>query len=89
MTAQRHQIDVEVIDVDRNLAESLGCIRVEESFLASANLSNGFQILDNSDLVVDKHQADAEGFRCNAFSDLNSANNRIELNSFLFYFLTC
>lgn len=48
MAADRHEVYVEVVDIDRHLANCLGRVSVQEDFLGSADLANLLQGLHNS-----------------------------------------
>eukprot|EP00038_Savillea_parva_P006327 m.162992 g.162992 ORF g.162992 m.162992 type:complete len:304 (-) comp12259_c0_seq1:573-1484(-) len=58
VTRDGHEINVHVIDIDRNLADGLGGVRVEERLVLAAqgaNLCNG---LRRPNLIVDRHHRD-------------------------------
>jgi hypothetical protein len=55
VTGDRHEVNVELVDVEGNLAHSLSAIGVEKDLLGSAQLADFLQRLDNTNLVVDSH----------------------------------
>ena len=61
MSRHRQQIDLHRLDIHRDLAHALGTIDMEEDLAGAAQLTDGGDILDNADLVVDVHQADQNG----------------------------
>src|SRR5476651_2236413 len=50
-----HQVDVHRLDIDRDLADGLGGIGMEESLLLAADLADLGQRLDDANLVVHRH----------------------------------
>ena len=55
MAADRHEVDIKLIDIDWNLADGLSRVGVEENFLVSAYLSNFLDGLNHTDFVVDHY----------------------------------
>ena len=53
VSTDRQQIDVHLVDVDRNFADTLRSIRVEEYFVVTADLSNLLQWLCRADFIID------------------------------------
>ena len=57
------QVDLHVLDVDRDLTHRLRGVGVEEHLVGAAHLANLFQRLDDSDFVVHRHHRNHRGFR--------------------------
>ena len=55
MAADRHEVDIKLIDINRNLADGLGRVGVEEYFLVPAYLSDFLDGLNHTDFVVDHY----------------------------------
>ena len=55
MAADRHEVDIKLIDINRNLSDGLGRVGVEEYFLVPAYLSDFFDWLNHTDFVVDHY----------------------------------
>mmetsp|Transcript_21158 Transcript_21158/g.58713 ORF Transcript_21158/g.58713 Transcript_21158/m.58713 type:complete len:243 (+) Transcript_21158:363-1091(+) len=56
--ADRHGIDVHLVDVHRHLTHGLRRVCVEEDFFGAAQVSDLLQRLQNTDLVIDRHDGD-------------------------------
>lgn len=80
MARDGEQVDVEIIDVDRDLADRLGGICVKEDFLLPAQRTDFFQWLNNADLVVDCHDGDQGGVGSHSFLQLLHVNETIGLH---------
>ncbi len=58
MRGDRHQVDVVLVHVDRNLADRLHAIGVEQDALLAADLADLGHRLNHADLVVGVHDGD-------------------------------
>mmetsp|Transcript_8140 Transcript_8140/g.20006 ORF Transcript_8140/g.20006 Transcript_8140/m.20006 type:complete len:632 (+) Transcript_8140:388-2283(+) len=56
-----HQVDVHLVNVDRDLAVGLGCVSVEEDLLLAAEVADPLDGLHHADLIVDHHDAHQGG----------------------------
>ena len=54
MPADRHQVDVHVINIDWDFANALRPVGVQQNFLFSADLTDLFDGLNDTDLVVNE-----------------------------------
>ena len=52
---ERHQVDLELRQVERDLAGRLRCVDVEDDAARAADLADRREILDHADFVVDRH----------------------------------
>jgi hypothetical protein len=57
-----HQVDLHVVDVEGDLPDGLGRVRVEEDLPAAADFADFFDRLDDPDLVVDLEKKSFEIF---------------------------
>jgi len=55
VTTERHGVDVQILDVDRQLAQRLSRVSVKEDLLLATEFANSFDRLHHTDLVVDEH----------------------------------
>ncbi|OPZ59587.1 MAG: hypothetical protein BWY87_00927 [Deltaproteobacteria bacterium ADurb.Bin510] len=55
------EVDIQVAHVDRNLAETLDRVGVEQRALGMRQLGHGLDVLDGADLVVGHHDRDQGG----------------------------
>jgi len=55
MPTNTHKIDIHFINIDLYLSTSLSSISVEKYFIISTDLPNLFNILHNSNLIMDKN----------------------------------
>ena len=53
MAADRHEVDIKLIDIDGYLADGLGSVGVEKYFIGPADLPDFFDWLNHTDFVVD------------------------------------
>src|SRR6185369_9429680 len=63
VAGDRHHVDVHRIDIERDLADSLGRIGVEIDLGRAADLADLRQRLDHADLVIYRHHRDNAGVR--------------------------
>ena len=56
----RQEIDAHALDIDRDLAGSLGGVGVEDDPLLLGQLADGRDVLDRPDLVVGEHDGDQD-----------------------------
>src|SRR5690606_32381257 len=56
-----HQVDLELLQVDLDLAGRLGGIDVEQHTAGAGQLTDGGDVVDGADLVVDVHDRDQDG----------------------------
>jgi hypothetical protein len=59
--AHRHQVDTVLLDVDRNLADGLGCVAMEDDTLLFRDLPDLRDRMNRADLVVGVHERDEHG----------------------------
>ena len=52
MAADRHEVDIEIINIDGYLADRLGSVGVEKYFLVPADLTDFLDWLNYTDFVV-------------------------------------
>lgn len=76
----RHQVDVPFVDINRDLANCLCGIGVEKDLLRSAEPAYLFYWLDNTNLVVDGHDADEHGVGPNGSFELCHVDETIILD---------
>ena len=67
MSAGAEHIDVALIYIDRHLAISLHCIGVEQNAVFLCDLTDLFDRLNGSDLIVCKHNRDQDRIRTDCF----------------------
>ena len=65
-----HQVDLELVEVDGNLAGGLGRVHMEDHALAAADFAQLSDVLDHADFVVHEHDRGQDGVR---------ADGRLEL----------
>ena len=63
VSREAHQVDLQLLQVDLDLAGGLGRIDVEEDLALTQHLADGGNVLDDADLVVDVHDRDQDGVR--------------------------
>src|SRR5262249_28415440 len=61
MAGYRHEVDAHGIDVERELAEGLRCVGVEEDAPRAAERTDLGKRLDHADLVMRRHHRDQRG----------------------------
>jgi len=77
VAADGHEINIEGVDINVNLADGLSCVCVEEHAVLPAELADLCQWLDDADLVVDGHDRDEGG--CWLDGGLECLQNRISV----------
>ena len=55
VAADRHEVDIEFIDIDGYLADRLGSVGMEEYFIVPADLPDFLDRLDHTYFVVDHY----------------------------------
>ena len=65
MRGHAHQVDGQCRHVDGNATGGLGCINVQQNAFFAAQCTNGRDVLDHADFVVDEQHADQDGVRAN------------------------
>ena len=80
MTTHAHQINVALIHIDGQLADELGAIGVEEDVVLLADRTDGFQILADTDLIVDAHHADQRCVRGDGLVQFVQINEAVVLD---------
>lgn len=75
---QAHQVNVHLLDVDRDLADRLGGVGVEESStVAPDDLANFLERLNYPNLVVDCHDGNEDGVGADGGFKLRKVNKTI------------
>ena len=76
MRGEAHEVDVEGVEVDVDLAGALCAVHMKQDFFAAAQVADGGDVLYDADFVVDVHDGD-EGGVCTQrgfkFVDINEA----------------
>ena len=67
MTADTEHINMVLVYIDRHMGISLNRIRMENDPVLFCDLSDLFDRLNGSDLVVSKHNGDQDGIRTDSF----------------------
>ena len=77
MSAGAEHINIELIYIDRDLAECLNSVCMEQDSMLMCDLSDLFQRLKSTNLIVCSHNRDQDGLRCNGFLKLIQVNETI------------
>src|SRR5206468_3464318 len=80
MRRARQKVDAHGLDVDRDLADGLGGVGVEEDALSLGQLADGRDILDGADLVVGEHHGDQDGLVRERLADLLDVDETVGLH---------
>ncbi len=80
MRADGKQIDMHLLDIERDVAEGLHCVGVEDHAVALADRADGLQRLDRADFVVRRHDGDEHGIRANCGLDRFRRNDAIRID---------
>ena len=76
---QGGQIDVHLIYIERHFTQRLYCVGMEQHATLTAKLANLFQGLQNTDLIVGRHNADQNGLVGECSFELVQINQSIRL----------
>ena len=60
---ERHEVDLELLQVDHDLAGGLRRVDVENDALLAADLADGLDVLHHADFIVDHHHRHQDGVR--------------------------
>ena len=78
MAADAHEIDVHLIHIHLYLTRCLCCISVKKNFKLPAELANLFDVLANSNLIVNQNNTDTQhlllGLNYSLLEELNIKN---------------
>ena len=77
MSAGAEHIDIELIYIDRDLAECLNSICMEQDSMLMCDLSDLFQRLKSTNLIVCSHNRDQDGLRCDGFLKFIQVNETV------------
>ena len=77
MAAGTEHINVTVIYIDRKLSESLHCIGMEQDAMLFCDLTDLFDGLNGSDLIVGKHDGNQDGIRTDSLLQLVQFYNTV------------
>jgi len=80
VAADRHEVDIKLIDINRNLADGLGRVGVEEYFLVPAYLSDFLDWLNHTDFVVDHYHWNEDSVGPDGLLELFEVNDSISLH---------
>ena len=77
---ERHQVHLQLLQVDLDLAGGLGRVHVEDDALLAADLAQRGDVLDDADLVVDHHHRHQDGIRAQRSLERIEAEQTIVLD---------
>ena len=77
MSTGAEHINVKLIYIDRDLSECLNSVCMEQDSMLMCDLSDLFQRLKSTDLIVCSHNRDQDGLRCNGFLKLIQINESV------------
>ena len=80
MSAGAEHIDIELIYIDRDLSECLNSVCMEQDSMLTCNLSDLFQRLKSTDLVIGCHNRNQDGLRCDRFLKLIQIDETVLIN---------
>jgi len=75
MRREAHEVDSEGCDIDREFADGLGCVDMQQGTGGSADSADGGDVIDGADFIVAEHDRD----HCGLFIDRRL--QRIEIDS--------
>eukprot|EP00982_Pelagococcus_subviridis_P005219 29560-Pelagococcus_subviridis.AAC.3 len=78
--ADREQVDLHVLDVDRDLPHRLRGVRVKEHLALAAQLADRLQRLHDADLVVHRHHRDDRGVVADRAAQLLEVDQTVRLH---------
>ena len=61
-----HQIDLQMVNIEIDLAGSLRSVAVKDNAALAAELANTGNILNDADFVIHRHDRDKRGVRANS-----------------------
>ena len=79
MGREGHQVHLHALQIDRHLAGALGRIHVEQDLARPGQLTDGGDILDDADLVVDVHQRHENGVVAQGRLELGEIDQSVRL----------
>ena len=77
---ERHQVHLELLQVDLDLASCLSGIHVENDVTLATNLANGLDILNDTDFIVDEHHGNQHRVRTQRSLEDLQVNQTVFLN---------
>ena len=61
VAGERHQVDFQLAQIDRQFAHALGGVNVVDDTARAAHFADRFDILHHADFVIDVHDGDQDG----------------------------